>query len=822
MLLKKYLMVFCFAAITPLSVVAGVCTLDTNIQCEFDELCTQLSAGTCNTSVVSDFDSDGIPDDQDNCPYVDNADQADTNLNGVGDACESAGGTGGGTGGGGGVGDTIPPEVVSITRTTPAVEKTNADTLVFTVTFSETVDAVDGTDFFTTGLTGLDITAFSTSVGSIGQGDIFEVTVSGGDLANFEGELKLAIDSYQEIFDLAGNKLTLTGIYGSYIVDNTPPALTNPTDVTSPTNGATPKYTFLTDENGTITMGGSCGTSSSKMITAAGDITITLTKTDDATPLDIGTYSDCTVQVTDEAGNASNVLLINTFDVTSPPVNNPPMIDPIADITVYSGQEVSIPFVANDDDGKENLAFTVEPTWLSINGDETAIVGTAPEATNEEIFTVTLTATDSRGETAFKTFKLTVKNNFHLHKNGVTILCPNAVVGESGVVNGKPYTKIEKKEDLNIYNGSIDAANACTSGITNMAKWFSDKISFNSDISHWDTSIVTNMYMTFQRAQTFNQDIGDWNTSNVINMGSMFMNAFKFNQDIGAWDTSNVTNMDSMFSTSSPLNQDLSSWCVQTITSVPRDFNGNFNDAFFYKYPEKQPKWGQPCGRITIEHINYVYASSGGILQDIEIQATASTNEIVSFTVTSSNEKAVKATVSGSTISLTKVGNGFGWIKMSAKTNSGLESNVSFFVVIKDTGISSLTFSKISATKTIGGGARIEVGTSVSGANAKQIGTASNSVTAVANQNTIITSEVPGTQVVVGESNATLVTPTFNKVTVRVNESGEGNVTSDTLSYSFPAGTTMDISSNKVITTIEGAGTTNLNFPELGAINESF
>lgn len=38
---------------------------------------------------VQDTDGDGIPDDQDNCPDTPNPDQADSNANGIGDACEA-------------------------------------------------------------------------------------------------------------------------------------------------------------------------------------------------------------------------------------------------------------------------------------------------------------------------------------------------------------------------------------------------------------------------------------------------------------------------------------------------------------------------------------------------------------------------------------------------------------------------------------------------------------------------------------------------------------------------------------------------------------
>lgn len=47
----------------------------------------------------ADADSDGIEDGKDNCPYSTNPDQADTDGNGIGDACPQVGGGGGGGGG---------------------------------------------------------------------------------------------------------------------------------------------------------------------------------------------------------------------------------------------------------------------------------------------------------------------------------------------------------------------------------------------------------------------------------------------------------------------------------------------------------------------------------------------------------------------------------------------------------------------------------------------------------------------------------------------------------------------------------------------------
>ena len=85
------------------------------------------------------------------------------------------------------------------------------------------------------------------------------------------------------------------------------PTLTEITAVSSPTSDSTPNYTFSSSEAGTITYGGSC--SSSTTSATSGNNTITLVALSD------GTYSNCTIIVTDAAGNASNSLAITSFTV---------------------------------------------------------------------------------------------------------------------------------------------------------------------------------------------------------------------------------------------------------------------------------------------------------------------------------------------------------------------------------------------------------------------------------------------------------------------------------------------------------------------------
>ncbi len=49
------------------------------------------AGGNVHESCENDVDSDGILNDDDNCPTVANSDQLDTNSNGIGDACDSSG-----------------------------------------------------------------------------------------------------------------------------------------------------------------------------------------------------------------------------------------------------------------------------------------------------------------------------------------------------------------------------------------------------------------------------------------------------------------------------------------------------------------------------------------------------------------------------------------------------------------------------------------------------------------------------------------------------------------------------------------------------------
>ncbi len=110
---------------------------------------------------------------------------------------------------------------------------TNADSLQFTVYFDQFVVNVDATDFEVSGTT-----AGVTAVLPSGpQG--FAVTVSGGDLANLNGEVRLGIASGNDIQNLLGTPLGAfdPSVADATVVNNTPPNCAFSTTEPAPVTG---------------------------------------------------------------------------------------------------------------------------------------------------------------------------------------------------------------------------------------------------------------------------------------------------------------------------------------------------------------------------------------------------------------------------------------------------------------------------------------------------------------------------------------------------------------------------------------------------------
>lgn len=190
-----------------------------------------------------------------------------------------------------------------ISEVTPVTTPTNDNTPNYTFTTDEAGTLSVG------GSCG---TSTSTTIGGTGNQTIT--------LTQTDNSTALADGTYSNctitVTDAANNPSSVLNIT-SFTVDTTAPAVAEVTAVTTPGSDSTPSYTFSTTETGTLSVGGSCGTSSSTTISSTGNQTITLTQTDNSTPLVDGTYSNCTITITDAAGNANTPLAITAFTIDS-------------------------------------------------------------------------------------------------------------------------------------------------------------------------------------------------------------------------------------------------------------------------------------------------------------------------------------------------------------------------------------------------------------------------------------------------------------------------------------------------------------------------
>ncbi len=137
--------------------------------------------------------------------------------------------------------DTTPPSVTSFTLKTPATSPTNADTLTFLATFSEPVTDVDIADFVKNSTS----TATVTDVSQV-TNSTYAVTISGGDLASFNGDVNLNLSAAPTITDQAGNPLPADepSTDDNYTVENTAPSVVSSERANpNPTNAASVNFT---------------------------------------------------------------------------------------------------------------------------------------------------------------------------------------------------------------------------------------------------------------------------------------------------------------------------------------------------------------------------------------------------------------------------------------------------------------------------------------------------------------------------------------------------------------------------------------------------
>ena len=96
---------------------------------------------------------------------------------------------------------------------------------------------------------------------------------------------------------------------------------------------------------------------------------------------------------------------------------------------------------------------------------------------------------------------------FSLDANGITIKCPGASAGDTGVVDGVTYTAVDRALLISKRNAGDDLSLCCTTPITDMSNMFSNwKNKPDPNIANWDMSNVTNTYRMFWKACRFARD----------------------------------------------------------------------------------------------------------------------------------------------------------------------------------------------------------------------------------------------------------------------------------------------------------------------------
>ena len=165
----------------------------------------------------------------------------------------------------------------------------------------------------------------STKAGSITYGDSCDSATIIAYIGNNTIVFNALSDGYYydctiKIIDSEGNESNTLTIppftVDTTVNDTTPPVIEEFSGITTPTTDTTPDYTFSSSEAGPITYGGSCATAGSATTAIVGHNLITYNTLSD------GSYINCTITVTDLAGNVSNTLPVTPFTVNTTVTND--------------------------------------------------------------------------------------------------------------------------------------------------------------------------------------------------------------------------------------------------------------------------------------------------------------------------------------------------------------------------------------------------------------------------------------------------------------------------------------------------------------------
>jgi heat shock protein HslJ len=227
----------------------------------------------------------------------------------------------------------------------------------------------------------------------------------------------------------------------STTTDTTAPVIAEVTAVTTPTNDTTPDYTFSSSEAGVITYGGSCSSSTTSATTDNNTITFNA--------LTAETYVNCTIIVTDSAGNASSTLSVNTFvvDTTAPTVSS-------ISTTADNQSAVSI-----TDNITVTFSKAIEPSYVTTSTSDTNCAGSI-RVSSDNFSTCVKMSSEPVSSNSNRTFTLDPYDNLTFGSTyltrvttGAKDLAGNALSSQYETTNGFTTT-----EDISISSSASDNA----------------------------------------------------------------------------------------------------------------------------------------------------------------------------------------------------------------------------------------------------------------------------------------------------------------------------------------------------------------------------
>lgn len=246
------------------------------------------------------------------------------------------------------------------------------------------------------------------------------------------------------VTDAAGNASSALTV-NSFTIDTTAPALSQVTAVPAATNDNTPNYTFYSSEAGNITYAGSC--SSSKSSAIKGNNLVTFNSLPD------GTYSNCSIRVTDGLGHVSSALSVNSFVVDTVAPGTPTgtlMVDE------NSASATPVGTVSGGGDATYSLTNTAGGRFaISTGGNVTVANGSQLDYETSSSHNITVRARDAAGNTTDAVLVVTIND-----------------VNEAPVIGGSPATSVEAYSPYSFTPSAADPEGvALTFSINNKPLW---------------------------------------------------------------------------------------------------------------------------------------------------------------------------------------------------------------------------------------------------------------------------------------------------------------------------------------------------------------